>query len=206
MMATAHPKGVTKVHHSSHSAKHRIRKPLVTKPATKEESPASRIKTYFSESNVKPIEYRKHKEDDVSSYDVKIVKVIRSKNVARLRELFLSGRSMNACNQFGESLVHMVCRRGDLGILKFMIEEAKVSFSIKDDFGRNPFHDACWTPKPNMEMMDMLIASADTALLLSEDVRGNTPFDYARREHHTQWNEYLEKRKEAILKGLKNCD
>ena len=149
-----------------------------------------------------PVDYREPKEDDISSYDVELVKVIRSKNVDRLREMFLSGRSMNACNQFGESLVHMVCRRGDLDILKFMIEEAKVSFSIKDDFGRNPFHDACWTPTPNTEMMDMLIASADTSLLVSQDVRGNTPFEYVRREHHREWNEYLEKRKEDILKGL----
>ncbi|CAJ1925499.1 unnamed protein product [Cylindrotheca closterium] len=203
MMATAFPKGVTKVHHSSHSAKHnRYRKPLVTKARIQEETPSSRIKAYLSQTKTMPIEYRKPKEDDLSSYDVEIVKVIRSKNVDRLREMFLSGRSMNACNQFGESLVHMVCRRGDLKILKFMIDEAKVSFSIKDDFGRNPFHDACWTPEPNMAMMDLLIASADTSLLLSEDVRGNTPFDYVRREHHKAWNDYLEKHREDILKGL----
>ncbi|KAL3942412.1 MAG: hypothetical protein SGBAC_003406 [Bacillariaceae sp.] len=202
-MSTTHPKGVTKVYHSSHTAKYRYRKPLVTKPAPKEETPATRIKSYVSKLGpVKPIDYRKPKEDDIDSYDVEIVRVIRAKNVERLREMFLSGRSMNACNQFGESLVHMVCRRGDLDTLKFMIDEAKVSFSIKDDFGRNPFHDACWTPDPNMEMMDLLIASADTTLLLSEDIRGNTPFDYARREHHKQWNDYLEKRKEDILKGL----
>ena len=157
MLSTAHPKGVTKVHRSSHVAKHHYRKPMVTKQPPKEETPASRIKACLSQSKIVSIDYRKPQEDDISSYDVEIVKVIRSKNVDRLREMWKSGRSMNACNQFGESLVHMVCRRGDLNILKFMIEEAKVSFAIKDDFGRNPFHDACWTPKPNLEMMDMLI-------------------------------------------------
>lgn len=148
------------------------------------------------------IDFRKPSEQDISSYDVEVVKVIRSKNMDSLREMLSKGRSMNACNQFGESLVHMVCRRGDIELLKFMIEEAKVSFTIKDDFGRNPFHDACWTPTPNFEMMDMLIEVADTSLLLNEDVRGNTPFDYARREHYGMWIDYLNKKKDAILKGL----
>jgi ankyrin repeat protein len=186
---------------SSNSTKHQIKTKKIVK-AAKEKTPTTMLKSIVGASDISSIEFRKASEKDISSYDVEVVRVIRSKDLMRLKEMYANGRSMNACNQFGESLVHMVCRRGDVQILKFMIEEARVSFKIKDDFGRNPFHDACWTPTPNFEMMDMLIANADTSLLLAEDVRGNSPFDYTRREHHSKWLAYLENKKEAILKGL----
>lgn len=204
-MITTTAKPVTKAHSSMSTlnVKHQLKK---TAEKTKEDSPSSVLQSMIGSSGKPLDDFRKPTEEDISSYDVEVVRVIRSQNMERLRELFAEGRSMNACNQFGESLVHMVCRRGDVKILKFMIEEAKVCFTIKDDFGRNPFHDACWTSTPNFEMMDMLIEAADTALLVSEDVRGNTPFDYARREHHAKWVAYLKTRKENLIKGLKRED
>jgi hypothetical protein len=201
MMIAEQVKGVVKVRTSSHNAKHQLKKITIRKAAN-QQSPAFRLKAFVGAAETSSVEFRTPTEQDITSYDLELVKVVRSKNVNRLREMFSEGRSLNACNQYGESLVHMVCRRGDIEILKFMIEEAKVSFTIKDDFGRNPFHDACWTPTPNFEFMDMLIAAADTSLLLAEDVRGNIPFDYARREHHEKWFTYLDKRKDMILKGL----
>jgi ankyrin repeat protein len=201
MILSAQVKGVVKVRTSSHNAKHQLNKPTIRK-ADFEETPSFRLKAIVGAAETSSIEFRKPTEQDISSYDFELVKVVREKNVDRLREMFSEGRSMNACNQFGESLVHMVCRRGDIEILKFMIEEAGVSFTIKDDFGRNPFHDACWTPTPNFEVMGMLIAVADINLLLAKDVRGNTPFDYARKEHHGKWGAYLDNQKDIILKGL----
>eukprot|EP00980_Cylindrotheca_fusiformis_P016773 scaffold5048_cov121-Cylindrotheca_fusiformis.AAC.24 len=192
----------TKALPSSRFAKHQMKNSFVKK-ATKQQSPAFRVKSFVRPDQSVSIEFRKPTEKDISSYDLDVVKLIRAKDIDGLREMVLQGgRSMNACNQFGESLVHMVCRRGDAETLRFMINEARVSLSIKDDFGRNPFHDACWTPSPNFEIMSILLEHADTSLLLCEDVRGNTPFDYARREHYGKWIEYLEKNKDAILRGL----
>jgi ankyrin repeat protein len=200
-MIAAQVKAVVKVQTSSHNAKHQLKR-ITVKKAANQQSPALLLKAFVGAAETSSIEFREPQEQDISSYDFELVKVVRSKDVNRLREMFSEGRSMNACNQFGESLVHMVCRRGDIEILKFMIDEGNVSFTIKDDFGRNPFHDACWTSTPNFEVMDMLIAAADISLLLAEDVRGNTPFDYARSEHHGTWLAYLNKRKDIILKGL----
>lgn len=201
-MITPKVKPYTQVHSkmSSQNTKHQLSTPTTITKA-KEEAPSSILRSMVGDA-AKFEDFRKPSENDISSYDVEIVRAIRSNNLARLKELYLEGRSMNACNQFGESLVHMVCRRGDTEILKFMIEEANVCFKIKDDFGRNPFHDACWTSTPNFEIMDLLIEATDTSLLLSEDVRGNTPFDYTRREHYSKWSSYLDSRKTTILNGL----
>lgn len=202
MINTSLKPSLVKAMPASLSAKHHLKKTAVVKAANNQQTPFSLLKSFIGSADPKNIEFRQHSEKDTSSYDVEAVKVIRSQNIDRLKEMHSEGRSMNACNQFGESLVHMVCRRADVKILKFMIEDAKVSFAIRDDFGRNPFHDACWTPTPNFAMMDMLIEAADTCLLLAEDVRGNTPFDYARREHYGIWISYLENNKDAIMKGL----
>ena len=45
---------------------------------------------------------------DGESYDVEIVLAIRQSNIDKLRDL-AAHKSLNACNRFGESLLHMAC-------------------------------------------------------------------------------------------------
>lgn len=87
-------------------------------------------------------------------------------------------------------------------MVTFMLQEAKVRTDIRDDFGRNPLHDACWTSEPSFELMDVLLDHADPFMLLSEDVRGSTPFDYVRRNHWTQWAHFLTSRKEKLRERI----
>jgi hypothetical protein len=143
-------------------------------------------------------------DEDMASYDLQIVIAMRTQNLPELRRLHSEeGKSLNACNQFGESLIHMACRRGNIDIVRFMVLEAKVRVDIRDDFGRNPLHDACWTTSPNFDVMDVLLQVAHPNLLIAEDVRGSSPFDYARREHFKKWRGYLESRKDLILHRIK---
>ena len=113
--------------------------------------------------------------------------------------------SMNACNTFGESLLHMACRRGDVSIVRLLVNEFKVRVEVRDDYGRTPLHDACWTTTPNFEVMDVLMGAVEARLLLAEDVRGHTPFDYARREHWDKWIRFLEERKAKLI-APEGCD
>ena len=160
---------------------------------------ASTPQTKSSTSQGKTLTFQKPSEDDITAYDLETVKAIRSNNLEQLQQLWSSGKSMDACNQFGESVLHMACRRGYGDIVDFLLREVKVRTDRCDDFGRNPFHDALWTSTPNFEVMDLLIDYADPALLLSEDVRGNTPFAYARSDHAEQWITFLEKRRDVLI-------
>lgn len=157
-------------------------------------------------SQAKTLTFQKPPEEDIKAYDLETVKAIRSNNVDKLRQLWCSGKSMNACNQFGESVLHMACRRGYANIVGFLLREVKVRSDRCDDFGRNPFHDALWTSTPNFEVVDLLIEYADPALMLSEDVRGNHPFAYARSDHSEQWIDFLEKRREKIIKRFQGTN
>ena len=137
-------------------------------------------------------------QEATDAYDLSVVQAIRNDDIERLRIMLREGKSFNACNRFGESLIHMVCRRGNIPMATFLIMEACVDVDVRDDFGRSPIHDACWTSKPNVAIMDLLVNSVSPEMLLAEDVRGHTPFDYARKEHYEEWCQYL-KSKEADL-------
>jgi Ankyrin repeats (3 copies) len=141
------------------------------------------------------VTFTKPSEGDIASYDLELVRAVRTKNLDHLRQLWVRGKSMDACNQFGESLLHMACRRGDLPIVNFLLFEANVRTDRCDDFGRNAFHDAMWTSKPNFAVVDALMGAAHPGLLLATDVRGNPPFAYARSEHNAKWVTFLEDRR-----------
>jgi hypothetical protein len=136
-------------------------------------------------------------EKELASYDKEAISAIRQQNIPLLRELRNNGKSLHTANSFGESLIHMACRRGFIDVVRFLIEEAEVPLRVKDDYGRTPFHDACWSPEPNFDLM-ALIMEKEADLLLVEDQRGHFPFSYARRNHFEQWANFLLQRREKI--------
>uniref|UniRef100_A0A6U6FJK1 Uncharacterized protein n=1 Tax=Odontella aurita TaxID=265563 RepID=A0A6U6FJK1_9STRA len=151
-------------------------------------------------------------EERVSSYAHDVVTAVRTQDLPALCRLRSEGRTLQCCNRFGESLVHMACRRGFLDVIQCLLSSEggdPVSLRVRDDYGRTPLHDACWVPQPNFELMDLLLdwCDGDSAgvrkeeggslaeqLLLMSDKRGHTPLDYVRREHWDKWNAFLEKR------------
>lgn len=134
-------------------------------------------------------------EQDMENYDMESVRAIRSNDIKTLRSLLDEGKSFDACNRNGETLLHLACRRGNLETVKFLILEANVRVDVRDDMGRTVLHDVCWRPSsPSTEMMDCLIRVVSPEFLLSEDVRGHTCFDYCRKTHWQEWNGFLRER------------
>ena len=82
-----------------------------------------------------------------ASYGLRVVQAVRASNEALLGKLLRCGLSPNPCNDFGESIVHMACRRGDSKLLRVLVQ-AGCCLQVTDDFGRTPLHDACWASKP----------------------------------------------------------
>jgi Ankyrin repeats (3 copies) len=136
-------------------------------------------------------------EKAVAAYDATIVNAVRSANLDALRAAHKE--SLNACNQFGESLLHMACRRGNVEVVRYMVEEAKVNVHVRDDYGRTVLHDATWTARPNKDVMEVLLKAVTPEMLLAQDVRGHTPFDYARKEHWAEWVTFLSERLDRLV-------
>jgi ankyrin repeat protein len=139
-------------------------------------------------------------DEEISSYTQDVLKVVRERDLDKLRSYVQEGRNLQCCNRFGESLIHLACRRGFTDVVKFLVEEANCTLYVRDDFGRTAMHDAAWSPEPNYDMMEYLIEKAPQLILMS-DVRGHTPFSYVRKEHWKEWICFLEKHNEALVRS-----
>ena len=129
-------------------------------------------------------------EEQIGAYDIKVVSACRENNLTDLKELYRQGQSMDCCNRFGESLLHMACRRAFTDILDFFLEEVGLDVRIRDDCGRTPLHDVCWNPTARLDLAAKVI-QRDPSLLLVSDKRGHTPFQYARPEAWPVWRKFL---------------
>jgi len=136
----------------------------------------------------------------LDSYKPELLNLVRKDDLAGLQALHAIGKLVNCCNKFGESLLHLACRRGRTRVVRFLLQEADIHIHIRDDYLRTPLHDACWTCEPNFELVDMLIRHAPEHVVMS-DARGFTPFDYVRKEHKGKWLRFLWERRGILKPG-----
>lgn len=122
-------------------------------------------------------------------YDTDLVIAVRNSDLPKLKQLHSRGVCMNACNKFGESVVHMACRRSSFEVVDFIMRNGGNQWFV-DDFGRTPLHDACWRSEPRFDIVT-LILDVCPRLLLVQDVRGSQALHYVRDEHWTQWCAYF---------------
>ena len=106
-------------------------------------------------------------------------------------------------NRFGESLLHMACRRGFEDIVDYLLDqESETETRICDDNGRTVLHDACWNPSPQLKICKRIL-DRDPILFFICDNRGCSAFEYARPEHWEIWRNFLLDNKDS-LKALKH--
>jgi hypothetical protein len=126
-----------------------------------------------------------------ASYDVHILKmVIFRKDEEAMREMLSCGISPNACNKYGESLLHKVCKSGLDDLLQVFLD-CGADIQVCDGAGRTPLHNACWGPRPSFRTFE-LVVERDPRLIHMLDGSGASPLSYVRTEHFAAWNEFLE--------------
>jgi hypothetical protein len=124
------------------------------------------------------------------SYDVHILKmVIRDKDEHKLRDILTCGISPNACNKYGESLLHKVCKSGQDKLLQVFLD-CGADIQVSDGAGRTPMHDACYGSKPSFKTFEILL-KADPHLIRMMDGGGALPLAYVKREQYGVWNAFL---------------
>jgi len=57
----------------------------------------------------------------IDAYDNDIVRAVRMRNIDDLRAMHLSGKEMQCANRFGESILHIACRRGFVDVIRFLV-------------------------------------------------------------------------------------
>jgi ankyrin repeat protein len=124
-----------------------------------------------------------------ASYGPHMIRLVKEGDAEGVRGALAAGLSPNPCNQFGESLVHMACRRGHVDVLKVLLE-AGASVQVSDDYGRTPLHDACWAAEPAFEIVQYIL-QIDNRLFYMKDCRGSLPLAYAHKHHFEAWAKFL---------------
>ena len=132
----------------------------------------------------------------IASYDVNLVSLVRNRQLNDIETMLKTGISANPCNKQGESLIHMVARRGDTEMLS-LFQKYGCRFETADMLGRTLLHDAVWASQPAFDTVE-LILKEDIDMLLMNDNRQNTPLACARKEHWKQWIEFFEEKKDIF--------
>eukprot|EP00542_Grammatophora_oceanica_P022339 CAMPEP_0194046972 /NCGR_PEP_ID=MMETSP0009_2-20130614/23239_1 /TAXON_ID=210454 /ORGANISM="Grammatophora oceanica, Strain CCMP 410" /LENGTH=376 /DNA_ID=CAMNT_0038692463 /DNA_START=167 /DNA_END=1294 /DNA_ORIENTATION=+ len=122
----------------------------------------------------------------VAAYTPDLISAVRREDVAELRRLMNAGVLLQACNKFGESILHMACRRGSTKVVEFLLNEASVDVRVCDDYGRSALHDSFWTREPSVELVQLILGKCPD-LLIVQDKRCFTPLNYARRDDWALW-------------------
>jgi ankyrin repeat protein len=134
----------------------------------------------------------------IQGYQAGKINLVRKRDLKGIKDLVEKGESFSVCNRFGESLIHMACRRGSTELVDFLVRDAKVSLLVRDDYGRTSLHDAFWTCKPNFELVALLLTEIPEFLCI-RDVRGHTPLDYIRKGDSQAWRDFLLNRKDLLV-------
>lgn len=82
---------------------------------------------------------------EIDAYDHDVLQAVRTKDIATLQRFHAAGRPLKCSNKFGESILHLACRKGLYHVAAFLIQQAQVPVQVCDDYGRTPLHDACWS-------------------------------------------------------------
>lgn len=135
---------------------------------------------------------------NVNAHTLELLTAVRRGDVETIRRLRAGGHQLQCCNRFNETIVHTAARRGEYGVLQFLIAEAGVSPRVCCDTGRTPLHDAAWTEKPNFRAVALLLNDCPDFLGLS-DARKCTPLDYIPRSAYAEWNHFLEENRTLLI-------
>lgn len=130
----------------------------------------------------------------IEAHSLVVASAIRKGDLAKLRKLVAKGHRLDGCNKQGESSMHLACRLGRLDVVQFLLEQGNVNVRVRDDCGRTPLHDACWTNQPNFELVYCILEQAPELLFL-EDHRGFTALHYVPGCVGKQWCKWIEQHK-----------
>jgi hypothetical protein len=130
-------------------------------------------------------------QQDLNTYDSSVLQAIYMQDIESLRQLG-EGSPLQARDEFGESLLHVACRRCFLKVVKFLVLEANLSLWVCDQSGKTPLHLACQSSSPLVEMVDFIL-SQDQDLLFVADNDDMTPLDYMPKDTWRMWVKHLQK-------------
>jgi hypothetical protein len=126
----------------------------------------------------------------LASFGTHLVRAVHTSDPELLSELLECGLSPNPCNQFRDSIVDLVCKRGNNVIFKCLLEHG-CDLQVVDGFGRTPLHHASWASSFCRPIVEAIM-EVDPVQFFLEDKHGQTPLEYVRVDLYPDWIEFLQ--------------
>jgi hypothetical protein len=143
-----------------------------------------RIKSNDTEYDTVPSELQ------LASFGLDLVRAIHTSDVSLLSALLGCGLSPNPCNQWGDGILGMVCKRANLPIFQCLLDHG-CNLRVVDGFGRTPLHHCCWASTFCKPMVEAIVERDPTQLLI-EDKHGKTPLEYLGCNLVCDWKSFVE--------------
>lgn len=121
------------------------------------------------------------KQHEIQNYSNTLINAISGNDLVFLRNILDMKKHILACNQIGESTLHIAARNSCHQIVQLILKSEESPVTI-DDYGRSPLNDALWAISPSFSVIEQLLDHSVDLLFLT-DVRGFTPLNYVRKEY-----------------------
>jgi len=125
----------------------------------------------------------------LASFGTAVVKAVHSSDAQSLSKLIGCGLSPNPCNQFGDSILSLICKRADYSVFSVLVDQG-CDLQICDSFGRTALHNLAWASQFSGPMAKVIL-DTDLHQLLLEDKRGQCPLEYVRQDKWGEWISFL---------------
>ena len=126
--------------------------------------------------------------EQIMDYQDDIIDAVKKCDVFAFQEFHRAGRSINPCNEFGESVIHLAARVNALDIVMYIVDHIGSEVLLTcDNFGRSPLHEVCLADVPSLEFASYILDNS-TGMLLAKDIHGCTPLSYA---HPDNWEQFI---------------
>jgi hypothetical protein len=140
--------------------------------------------------------------------------ICQNRDANDLEDYLSCGVSLNPTNEYGDSLVHQLCRKGDEVLVYTVLKcytkvlnketpETRCNtvnpFQISNYMGRTPLHETCCSPKTRFRIVDIIL-HCDPFLLFVTDQHGYTPLEYISVDQWPKWIVYLNAKFDACFK------
>ena len=124
-----------------------------------------------------------------ASFGTEVLKCVKSSDGKKLESLLKQGLSPNPCNAFGDSLINLICKRGDHEMFKILLS-CGATIEVVDSFGRTPLHHACWCKESPFKLVEQML-EIDPTMILAKDSQGLSPLEYVSYEKWPEWVEFF---------------
>lgn len=145
--------------------------------------PTLRLTSYEAGYHVDPTHLQ------LASFGSAVVKAVHSSDARSLSKLIGCGLSPNPCNQFGDSILSLICKRADYSVFSVLVDQG-CDLQICDSFGRTALHNLAWASRFSGPMAKVIL-DYDLHQVLLEDKRGQCPLEYVRQDKWGEWISFL---------------